>query len=631
VNALLAAGLLVSLGAGGILLLRSLKLGLSRLELVAYGPPAGLVVGSLLILLLASFVGRLTPVIVAAPVLALPGAAFVLRRSREGTVAAPEVPTPGRPLLLVLGIAALAWALFWSQALRVTPDGISAGTVTIWGDWSLHLGDVSSFAYGDNFPPQNPRFAGRGYPYHYLTSITAAAMVRLGMDPLQALPLHSFLLCVLVAAGLTAFTLRLTGDSTVAVLTLVLFLFGSGLAWWWGLDEAVRTSDLTMALARVREVSAQGAQGYEWQNVHLALLVPQRGYLYGLPLGLLILTLVYDAVESGDVRTFAIAGLFAGLLPLAHLSTLLALALMTPFLVLLHPRRGWVAFFGLWVALAVPQLYWQQGGSAGPASALRLQPGWMAGSVPWVWFWLKNLGCFVPLLVVALLDRSLLPRRGARFLLAFMAVFVLANLLVFQPWDWDNTKILVYWYLAGCILVAALLRRTWCEKGSGIRAFVALALVTLLLSGTLLHLYQALGMDRHLLLTREEVQLAEQVRASTPPRALFAAGPRHNHPVSLLGGRRLLMGFPGYLWSTGIDFTARQRDLEAIFTLSPAAADLLRAYGVDYVVIGPFEREQLRADVPGYRARYPRVVHTADYEVFAVGPGDGAASDGAGP
>ena len=25
------------------------------------------------------------------------------------------------------------------------------------------------------------------------------------------------------------------------------------------------------------------------------------------------------------------------------------------------------------------------------------------------------------------------------------------------------------------------------------------------------------------------------------------------------------MGFPGYLWSTGIDFTARQRDLEAIF------------------------------------------------------------------
>ena len=553
---------------------------------------------------------------------------FLLRRTREGPVAVPEVPTPGRPLLLVLGVAAIAWALFWSQALRMTPDGISAGTVGIWGDWSLHLGDVSSFAYGDNFPPENPRFAGRGYPYHYLTSITVAAMVRLGMDPVHALPLHSFLLCLLVAAGLTAFALRLTGDSAVAALALVLFLLGGGLAWWWGLDEALRTHDLTRTLARVREVSAQGARGYEWQNVHLALLVPQRGYLYGFPLGLLILTLVYDAEESGDVRTFAIAGVVAGLLPLAHLSTLLALALITPFLVLLHPRSGWAAFFGLWVALAVPQLYWQQGGSAGPASALRLQPGWMAGSVPWVWFWLKNLGCFVPLLVVAFLDRSLLPRRSVRYLLGFMPVFVLANLLVFQPWDWDNTKILVYWYLAGCILVAALLCRTWREVGVGSRVVVALALVTLLLSGVLLHLDQALGMDRHLMLTREEVQLAEQVRARTPPRALFAAGPRHNHPISLLAGRRLLMGFPGYLWSTGIDFSARQRDVEAIFSLSPAAPELLRAYGVNYVVIGPFELHRLRADVQAYRARYRCVVRTASYEVFAVGPhaGGGAAS-----
>ena len=314
-SSLLAVGLLVSLGTAGVFLLRSLRLRLSPLELVAYGAPLGLVVGSLLILLLASLVGRLTPIIVAAPVLAALGAVFLLRRTREGPVAVPEVPTPGRPLLLVLGVAAIAWALFWSQALRMTPDGISAGTVGIWGNWSLHLGDVSSFAYGDNFPPQNPRFAGRGYPYHYLTSITVAAMVRLGMDPVHALPLHSFLLCLLVAAGLTAFALRLTGDSAVAALALVLFLLGGGLAWWWGLDEALRTHDLTRTLARVREVSAQGARGYEWQNIHLALLVPQRGYLYGFPLSLLILTLLYDAEESGDVRTFAIAGVVAGLLP----------------------------------------------------------------------------------------------------------------------------------------------------------------------------------------------------------------------------------------------------------------------------------------------------------------------------
>ena len=240
----------------------------------------------------------------------------------------------------------------------------------------------------------------------------------------------------------------------------------------------------------------------------------------------------------------------------------------------------------------------------------------------------KNLGCFVPLLFVAFLDRSLLPRRSVRYLLGFMPVFVLANLLVFQPWDWDNTKILVYWYLAGCILVAALLCRTWREVGVGSRVVVALALVTLLLSGVLLHLNQALGMDRHLMLTREEVQLAEQVRARTPPRALFAAGPRHNHPISLLAGRRLLMGFPGYLWSTGIDFSARQRDVEGDLLVVAGCARIASRLWGELRRDRPFRLHRLRADVQAYRARYRCVVRTASYEVFAVGPhaGGGAAS-----
>jgi hypothetical protein len=61
----------------------------------------------------------------------------------------------------------------------------------------------------------------------------------------------------------------------------------------------------------------------------------------------------------------------AGLLPLAHLGSLLGLALITPFLFLLFSSRGWVLFFGAWVAIAIPQLYLQQGGERGATGALR--------------------------------------------------------------------------------------------------------------------------------------------------------------------------------------------------------------------------------------------------------------------
>ena len=50
-----------------------------------------------------------------------------------------------------------------------------AGHVNIWGDWPVHLGIVSSFAYGANFPPQHPRFADHAFAYHYLSDLTAAA------------------------------------------------------------------------------------------------------------------------------------------------------------------------------------------------------------------------------------------------------------------------------------------------------------------------------------------------------------------------------------------------------------------------------------------------------------------------
>jgi uncharacterized membrane protein len=115
------------------------------------------------------------------------------------------------------------------------------------------------------------------------------------------------------------------------------------------------------------------------------------------------------------------------------------------------------------------------------------------------------------------------------------------------------------------------------------------------------------------------MQLAAEVRTATAPRALFAAGLQHNHPVSVLAGRRVLMGFTGVLWSLGLDYQARERDLRAIFALAPGAADLIRAYRLDYVVIGPYERERLDADLSAFRERYRSVLRTPSYEIFAVG------------
>src|SRR5262249_46312217 len=145
----------------------------------------------------------------------------------------------------------------------------------------------------------------------------------------------------------------------------------------------------------------------------------------------------------------------------AHLGSFLALVMITPFLFLFFPSWRWAWFFGAWIAVAAPQLLSQLGEGGGLLDSLRWQVGWVATPDSWPWFWLKNLGLFIPLLVLALADRTLASPTARRFLWATMPIFVIANLVVFQPWDWDNTKVLMYWFLGTCILVAALIARTW--------------------------------------------------------------------------------------------------------------------------------------------------------------------------
>jgi uncharacterized membrane protein len=129
------------------------------------------------------------------------------------------------------------------------------------------------------------------------------------------------------------------------------------------------------------------------------------------------------------------------------------------------------------------------------------------------------------------------------------------------------------------------------------------------------------GRDRNRLLTRDELELASRVRETTDPHAVFLTGQQHNHPVHVMAGRAVVLGYPGWLWSQGYDYAERQRDVASIYALEPGADRLLERYGVDYVVVGPWERGRLGADPDAFRARFPSVIRTDSYEVFSTTSG----------
>ena len=57
-------------------------------------------------------------------------------------------------------VAAVLFWLIFDRAMIVKPEGIYTGVLNNFGDLPFHLSVITSFAYGQNFPPEDPTFAG---------------------------------------------------------------------------------------------------------------------------------------------------------------------------------------------------------------------------------------------------------------------------------------------------------------------------------------------------------------------------------------------------------------------------------------------------------------------------------------
>jgi uncharacterized membrane protein len=169
------------------------------------------------------------------------------------------------------------------------------------------------------------------------------------------------------------------------------------------------------------------------------------------------------------------------------------------------------------------------------------------------------------------------------------------------------------------ILVAALLVRAWrSSRSAAVRFLLVGVVVTMTLGPALENLDQLEGHGQYRMLTTEQLQLAADIRDVTDPKALLVGGMQPQDPLMELTGRRLLMGYWGQLWVSGIAYQQRQADVGTIYAMGPGAVDLLRTYKVDYVVIGPDERSTLKANEAAYADRFPVAARTENYRVYDV-------------
>jgi len=555
--------------------------------------------------------------------------------------------------LFYLVTALIFWKVF-SRAVIEDASGLSTGLLNNFGDLPFHLSVITSFAFGNNFPPEDPTYAGVRFTYPFLSDFISAVFVRCGADLRESMFVENFILAMAFVGLVHRWALVLLRDKLAAVITPLLVLLNGGMGWLLLFDKAGQNEgglfgvlrDLPPSFTVIPETT------WRWGNAISALLVPQRGFLMGLPLALIAFTQWWIATDkrrvtdaaagkktrasskkslppdqaatrfSPSVRRMIAAGVAAGLLPLVHAHSFVVVMAMAGCLALLQISwREWFTFFVVASVIAIPQLLWSTSHSAVDAgSFFAWEVGWDHGQDNPIWFWVKNTGVFIPLIFAAVLLRGegyLVGKRLLLFYLPFTLCFIIPNFVKLAPWIWDNIKVLYYWWLASAPLVALLLARLW--RQGPIRQTIAIVLfVCVTLAGALDVASITLRSVQYQVFDAAGMRFAELVKERTAPRAMIVHAPVHNTPV-FLTGRRSLMGYPGHIWTHGLQFVQREAEIKRIYLGSPDADQLLKNYNIEYAVVGPHERIVTPVNEKFF-SRFQKVGEVGEYALYKINP-----------
>ena len=398
----------------------------------------------------------------------------------------------------------------------------------------------------------------------------------------------------LAFAGFTLLALRMANRRRAAVLAVLLVFLNGGLGFLYSLDmlgqnlgqaginelqNGTWAQRLQTILTGWYQTPVNHAEfttyNLRWSNIIADMFIPQRTFLGGWMMLMPLLYLLYDGLreDTRRARQFAVLGVMAGGLPLLHTHSFLALGLCSAgWLVhdLFKHRaiRHWLLYGGIALALALPQLFAFTFSQAGAEGFLRFQFNWVNNSGGaglrdgYLWFYLKNLGLPFLLLIFSLFEKN---RTHRHIFAGAFAIFAAAELIIFQPNEYDNNKLFYVWYALCAVPLSEYAFQLY-DRLKGIRArklLAALCCLVFFLSGSLSLAREAVSDYQSF--SAQAVGAAEYAERQTPPHSTFLTWTQHLNPVSALAGRSIVCGPKLWLYFHGFDTDARETEIRAFY------------------------------------------------------------------
>ena len=529
--------------------------------------------------------------------------------------------------LVVLVSWGMYFTFLWPQMLFFDEKGLQAGWVGVWGDWAAHITYANVFALRPigMWLATHPIHINSPFTYPFVVDALSGFLLRSGMNLVDALIVPSILITLFFLFMVYAFYYQVLKRASAAVIAVSLFLLNGGWGVYWLVKDWLSQPSFDTLLYPRLEATHLTQYSIEWISIITSEMIPQRAFLLGFPLALLIVWRLYLwwQREFRDISWVEILGLGigSGALFLVHTHSFIALFMIAGVLSLSkwqHWRR-WLVYALATGVVALPIAWLLHHDHVG--SFFHWLPGWFANpgqyDLNWFSFWWVNYGLFLPLAAWGTW-RYRLYRHP--LVVSGWVIFAAINLFQFQPHAWDNTKLLTWAHLFLVIPVWYVLRSVWRQRWWG--PVGAILLFSLLTVSGAVDTWRLTQVEHHTyqMWSREDFQLAAQLNALSQPGDRVLTGQNHNQWAVALTHTQTLMGYPGWIWTYGISDPQLSHDVQVMFLGGPEAARLLQQYQVRFITIGTPERSDLKANQAWFAHEFSPVINGSDYTVYETPP-----------
>ncbi len=519
------------------------------------------------------------------------------------------------PLLLITFI------IFHGHVLLET-DGSLYGGQSTYGDLSMHMGMITSLANQGTFPPDYSILPGTRLCYPFLVNLQSASMYLFGTSLRWSIIFPSLVMSLSAFLGVYALVRDFTKKHSAASLAMYLFFVtgGLGFIYYLGNDGMMKSifTEYYMTPTNYPDLNLR------WVNVISDMIVPQRTFLMGIATVVPIILLIKKSLDSNNNKHILLAGIMASALPMIHTHSFLALGIICAGLLfmgayiyessIINWIKKWAVFIIPVVLFAVPQLlFWI---FAQAESYLRINIDWVNQGDMWLWFWIKNIGLPFILIVPALIYAD---DKKRLWFVSASVIFAIAEVIAFQPNEYDNNKLMLIWYVFVVMIVSDYLIMLYnkLKKTKGIVFISVFTCIVLFLSGTLTIGREIYSNGQYRQYSQSQVECAQSVDESTLSDALFITGHQHLNEIAALAGRNIYAGSTIYVFFHGLDYTARYEQIAKIYEDALAAPALLEEIGADYIYISSYERNDFLLDYDLYDY-YPLVYSSGNIDILAV-------------